>query len=75
MKIPICPKRGYVIIGDVFIENCDGDEYLQMKTEEIESDCTYNAVSLVTGQMYEVVANTKVRRVYAELIITDIEEA
>lgn len=74
-KYSIC-EFGELEIGDVFIEtDNEGEEFLQMKMNEIESDNTYNAVCLVTGWPYEVSANTKVRRVHAELIISNIEEA
>lgn len=67
---------GELKVGDVFVEIVDGvDEYLQMKMSEVESDELYNAVSLVTGEPYAIEADTKVRRVHAELIITNIEEA
>lgn len=57
-------------VGDVFIEIVDGDiEYIQIKMSEIESDKTYNAVSLTTGQPYEVDGDTIVCRVTAELAI------
>ena len=46
-----------------------------MKMSEVESDEIYNAVSLVTGDPYSIEADTRVRRVHAELIITNIEEA
>ena len=58
--------------GDVFIEKANGDEYIQMKTEETES---YNAVNLKTGEMYFVDSYTEVKQVHAELIIRNIEEA
>lgn len=74
-KYSVC-EFGELKVGDVFIEIVDGvEEFLQMKMNEIESDVTYNAVSLVTGEPYEITADTKVRRVHAELIITNIEEA
>ena len=63
--------------GDVFVEMCEGDEFLQMKTTEVGEgygDC-HNAVCLTDGEMYWLSAETKVRRVHAELIITNIEEA
>ena len=67
---------GELKVGDVFIEIVDGvEEFLQMKINEIDSDMTYNAVSLVTGEPYEVSADTRVKRVHAELIITNAEEA
>ena len=74
-KYSIC-EFGELKVGDVFIEIVDGvEEFLQMKMNEVESDEIYNAVSLVTGEPYAIEADTKVRRVHAELIITNIEEA
>ena len=74
-KYSVC-EFGELKVGDVFIEIVDGvDDYLQMKMSEVDSDETYNAVSLVTGEPYAIEADTKVRRVHAELIITNIEEA
>ena len=74
-KYSVC-EFGELKVGDVFIEIVDGvEEFLQMKTREIESDEIYNAVSLVTGEPYAIEADTRVRRVHAELIITNIEEA
>ena len=67
---------GELKVGEVFIEIVDGvEEWLQMKISEIESDEVYNAVSLVTGEPYAIDADTQVRRVHAELIISNIEEA
>lgn len=74
-KYSVC-EFGELKVGDVFIEIVDGvEEFLQMKMGEVESDEIYNAVSLVTGEPYAIEADTKVRRVHAELIITNIEEA
>ena len=65
-------------VGEVFIEDVeDGSECIQMKTEEVGEgygDCN-NVVSLNTGCMYWLNGNTIVRRVHAELIIRNIEEA
>ena len=73
-RYSVC-EFGELKVGDVFIEIVDGvEEFLQMKMNEIESDETYNAVSLVTGKPYSIEADTKVRRVHAELIITNSEE-
>ena len=70
-KYSVC-EFGELKVGDVFIEIVDGvEEFLQMKM----NDETYNAVSLVTGEPYAIEADTRVRRVHAELIITNIEEA
>lgn len=63
---------GELKIGDVFIEECDGKEYIQMKIDECEyggDDC--NAVSLVTGEIYAVASLDMVRPVSAELVIND----
>lgn len=74
-KYSVC-EFGELKVGEVFVEIVDGvDEYLQMKMSEVESDENYNAVSLVTGEPYAIEADTKVRRVHAELIITNIEKA
>lgn len=74
-KYSVC-EFGELKVGDVFIEIVDGvEDFLQMKMREIESDEIYNAVSLVTGEPYAIEADTRVRRVHAELIITNIEEA
>lgn len=74
-KYSVC-EFGELKAGDVFIEIVDGArEFLQMKMNEVESDETYNAVSLETGDPYTVEADTEVRRVHAELIITNVEEA
>lgn len=68
---------GELKVGDVFIEDDGGAQFIQMKTEEIsDSRCNfYNAVSFPTGEMYYIDPCTKVRRVHAELIISNIEEA
>ena len=66
---------GELKVGDVFIEVVDRREFLQMKMHEVDSDKTYNAVSLDTGEPYAIEADTEVRRVHAELIITNIEGA
>ena len=56
--------------GQVFIENVEGDEYTQMKIQEVEENCEiYNAVSLTTGELYHIPPNTMVRVVQAELLI------
>ena len=74
-KYSVC-EFGELKVGDVFIEIVDGvEEFLQMKMSEVESDEIYNAVSLVTGEPYAIEADARVRRVHAELIITNIEEA
>lgn len=74
-KYSVC-EFGELKVGDVFIETVDGgEEFLQMKMSEVESDEIYNAVSLVTGEPYAIEADARVRRVHAELIITNIEEA
>lgn len=68
---------GELKICDVFIEEDGGTQFIQMRTEEVEDNYhnTYNAVSLTTGEMYYIDPCTKVRRVNAELIISNIEEA
>lgn len=67
---------GELKIGDVFIEVNEGAEFLQMKMEPREEDgAIFNAVDLTNGDTYEVEANAQVRRVHAELIVTNIEEA
>lgn len=59
--------------GDVFIEDCDGAAFIQMKTEEIDDHGDiYNAVSLSTGEMYGIDAHELVKRVNAELILTNV---
>lgn len=65
---------GELKAGDVFVED---SKFIQMKTEEIAgSRCEcYNSVCLTTGDMYYIDAGTKVKRVHAELTITNIEEA
>ena len=74
-KYSVC-EFGELKVGDVFIEIVDGKrEFLQMKMHEVYSDKTYNAVSLDIGEPYEIEADTEVRRVHAELIITNFEEA
>ena len=73
-KYSVC-EFGELKVGEVFIEIVDGREFLQMKMHEVDSDKTYNAVSLDTGEPYEIEADTEVRRVHAELIITNVEEA
>lgn len=74
-KYSVC-EFGELKVGDVFIEIVDGKrEFLQMKMREVDGDKTYNAVSLDTGEPYEIEDNTEVRRVHAELIITNVEEA
>lgn len=60
-------------VGEVFIEDVDGSEYIQMKMTTIEADENYNAVSLVTGEPYHIDPSVKVMRVQAELIISNFE--
>ena len=60
-------------LGEVFIEDVDGSEYIQMKINTIEADEDYNAVSLVTGESYHIDPSVKVMRVQAELIISNFE--
>lgn len=68
---------GELKVGDVCIEDADGAQFIQMKTEEVEDNYhnPYNAVVFTTGELYYVDPRTKVRRVHAELIISNIEEA
>ena len=63
---------GALRVGDVFIETVEGDnEYIQMKTSPIETDvCIYNAVSLASGEMYDMADDTWVRLVTGEVIIS-----
>lgn len=60
-------------IGDVFIERIEtGDEYIQMKVTPLHdenTDTLYNAVSLVTGQVYDITDDTEVELVHATLTI------
>ena len=73
---PFICKFGELKAGDVFIEIVDGvEEFFQMKMNEFESDEIYNAVCLVTGEPYAIDADTRVRKVHAELIITNIQKA
>ena len=60
-------------VGEVFIEDVDGSEYIQIKMSVIEADEDYNAVSLVTGEPYHLGPDVKVMRVQAELIISNFE--
>lgn len=62
--------------GEVFIEDVDGTEYVQMKLHPYDFDGeTFNAVSLVTGEIYAIDPYTRVKVVNAELIISNIEKA
>jgi len=60
-------------IGEVFIERIEGEnEYIQMKITPLyheDTDTTYNAVSLVSGQIYDITDDTEVELVYATLTI------
>lgn len=72
-----CCRFEELKVGDVFIENADSNEFIQMRTEEVGEgygDC-YNAVSLKSGEMYWLDSHAEVKRVHAELIIRNIEEA
>lgn len=71
-KSQMC-EFGELRLGEVFIEDVDGSEYIQMKINTIEADEDYNAVSLVTGESYHIDPNAKVMRVTAELIISNFE--
>ena len=64
---------GELAVGAVFIEiTDDGVEYIQIKMNTIEADEDYNAVSLVTGEPYHIYPETKVKKVEAELIISNL---
>ena len=58
-------------IGVVFIENCDGEEYVQMKIRQIKDvdEDDFNAVSLSTGEPYYIEPDTIVEMVNTELRI------
>jgi hypothetical protein len=74
-KYSLC-EFGELKVGDVFIEMCEGNEFVQMKMEPRDEDGEiYNAVCLTTGETYALTADTRVRRVHAELTIENIEEA
>ena len=61
---------GSLRVGDVFIETLDENEYIQMKTSPIETEeCIYNAVSLLSGEMYDMHDTDLVRLVSGEVII------
>ena len=62
--------------GEVFIEKVDDAEYVQMKIRSYDCEGeTCNAVSLVTGELYEMDPYARVKVVNAELIISNIEKA
>ena len=63
---------GSLRTGDVFIETVEGDEYIQMKTSliETEDEGIYNAVSLVSGEMYYIGDTELVRLVSGEVTIS-----
>jgi hypothetical protein len=70
-KYPVC-EFGELKVGDVFIENCDGQEIIQMKTELVgDGDASCNAVALSGGELYYIEFNTMVRPVAAELVISN----
>lgn len=71
-KSQMC-EFGELRVGEVFIEDVDGSEYIQIKMSLIEADEDYNAVSLVTGESYHINPDVKVLRVQAELIISNFE--
>lgn len=69
-------ELGELQAGEVFIEEIDDAEYVQMKLNPFEcEDELLNAVSLVTGEIYGVDPNTRVRVVNAELIINNRVDA
>ena len=56
--------------GDVFIESCDGEEYIQMKIPNAIDGCeNVNAVSLMSGELYYIEPCVRVRVVDADLVI------
>ena len=68
-----CCRFDELKTGDVFIESYEGDEIIQMKTELVDDGCTpYNAIALVSGDMYYVEPDVEVRPVRAELVINNI---
>ena len=58
-------------IGVVFIEHADGDEYVQIKTQEFKgtNGSIFNAVSLSTGEPYYIEPDVMVEMVNVELRI------
>lgn len=58
-------------LGTVFIEHCDGSEYVQMRIREFEDHANdlLNAVSLSDGELYYIKPDTLVEIVEAELHI------
>ena len=57
-------------VGDVFVEEVGGDEYVQMRIPDVSEDgSTYRAVSLKTGEIYEMENGAPVELVEAEVII------
>lgn len=65
---------GELQTGEVFIEEVDDAEYVQMKLNPFDCEGEpFNAVSLVTGEIYWIDPNTRVRMVNAELIISNKE--
>lgn len=69
----IYKELGELEEGEVFIEEVDDAEYVQMKLNpfDVEGEL-FNAVSLVTGEIYGIDPHTQVRVVNAELIIHGI---
>ena len=64
---------GKLNTGDVFIEDCDGGEVIQMKTELVgDGYAPTNAVELNCGELYYIEPHTMVRPVHAELTISNI---
>lgn len=60
--------------GEVFIEEADDAEWIQMKLNPFDCEGErFNAVSLVTGEIYGIDPNARVRVVNAELIISNKE--
>lgn len=60
-------------VGDVFIEDCDGSAFIQMKIMNVnDGGDICNAVSLSTGVLYAIDSDELVKQVNAELIITNV---
>ena len=59
--------------GDVFIEDCDGSAFIQMKIFDVnDSGEICNAISLSTGTVYGIDSDKLVKQVNAKLIITNV---
>lgn len=65
---------GELEAGEVFIEEVDDAEYVQMKLNPFDCEGElFNAVSLITGEIYGIDPHTRVKVVNAELIISNKE--